>query len=212
MSSKNNKTTNPTIKEAKNRKEALEILKPLLKDGFMAKITSALGQETSKDYDGLDYLITITDCKTRTCRCCYKEKATTAFNGRKGYCKSCQKYSTYSESKIQIEFFQLVREDEELKNLPIFSVPNGGLRDMGTSRIMKEEGLLSGVWDILSLTPNSTYNGFIIETKALNGSTSSEQDKFENMVNPIGEPKRFDTYIMKNPKEGYRFVKEYLCR
>ena len=197
-----------------NREEALIILKALLEKGVKAKIVSNLDMVYMAQFnENIEHIVHIkgSEDTLKVCRCCHAKKPKTSFSGRKSYCKVCVKYSTYTESQIQIEFFDLVRKDEELSKLPIFAVPNGGLRDKGTSRILKQEGVISGVWDILSLTPNKQYLGFMIETKALNGKLSDKQSDFEKMVNPIGE-ERYDTYIMHNPLSGYKWVKEFLCR
>ena len=62
------------------------------------------------------------------------------------------------ESKIQIACVNWFRyQYPEYKKL-LFSVPNGGARNSITGAILKAEGALSGVSDLILLKPNKSYS------------------------------------------------------
>jgi len=80
-----------------------------------------------------------------------------------------------SESKIQhncIEWFRL--QYPSLSRL-MFSVPNGGKRDVRTGSIMKYEGSIRGVADLILLFPKKGYASLCIEMKTPRGKQSEEQ-------------------------------------
>lgn len=59
----------------------------------------------------------------------------------------------------------------------IFSVPNGGLRDIGTAKKLKAEGVLAGIPDLVIPIAKETYNALYIEVKKPGGSVSAAQLK-----------------------------------
>jgi hypothetical protein len=179
----------------------------------MAKVTVTVIKPSKKFIDKKAEQVKAFKNGTATmirCRVCYKDKPKQAFNGAKKYCEECAKYSTMDEESIQIEFFRLLRNEKAFKNLAIFHVPNGGLRNPRVAEKLKKAGTLKGVWDILGLVRNDKYVGFIIETKDFRGKTSKEQEAFELMVNPLNADVNYMTYIMKNPEQGIEFVKAYV--
>ena len=193
------------------REECLTKLKELRALGVNARITSLTNAQAMLDSEEAEIVI-VSPSDRKVCRVCHVDKPKTAFSGRKQYCLECATYSTWSEHKIQVEFFKLLKADSTTKNLPSFTVPNGGKRDIGTALNLEKEGLMDGVWDILGLVPNKKYHGFMIESKTLNGKLSKNQILFDEMVNPSQTPELYATYIMKNPLQGFRWVKEYLCQ
>ena len=63
----------------------------------------------------------------------------------------------YDESKLQqtcVKWFNY--QYMELRGC-LFSVPNGGARDAVTGRILKLEGVVSGVSDFILLVPNKYH-------------------------------------------------------
>ena len=75
----------------------------------------------------------------------------------------------------------------------LFAVPNGGRRDAKTGALMKAEGALAGVADLLLLVPNSQYHALCIEMKAVKGVQRLTQKVWQQSVE----------------KQGYKYV---LCR
>ena len=51
----------------------------------------------------------------------------------------------------------------------LFAVPNGGFRSPIEAKIMKGEGVVSGVSDLILLYSNNGYNSLCIEMKAPGG-------------------------------------------
>ena len=60
----------------------------------------------------------------------------------------------------------------------LFSIPNGGMRNIGTAIKLKREGALAGVSDLFLMKANAKYHGLFIEMKALKGKVSDEQKYF----------------------------------
>ena len=71
----------------------------------------------------------------------------------------------HKESTIQRSCVQWFRLQYPELALLLFAVPNGGGRSKIEAAIMKGEGVVSGVADLLLLVPNNTYHGLCIEMK-----------------------------------------------
>lgn len=85
----------------------------------------------------------------------------------------------HSESQIQkacVRWFRL--QYPQIEGL-FFAVPNGGLREAWTARIMHDEGVRAGVADLILLMPSSGYAALAIEMKTPKGRQSEEQKKFQ---------------------------------
>lgn len=67
-----------------------------------------------------------------------------------------------------------------------FSVPNGGRRDKVTGAVLKREGALPGVADLLLLVARGGYHGLCIEMKTRQGRQSPSQRRFEIHVTEQG--------------------------
>lgn len=63
-----------------------------------------------------------------------------------------------------------------------FSVPNGGRRDKVTGAVLKREGALAGVSDLLLLVARGGFHGLCIEMKAGKGRQQDSQRRFERNV------------------------------
>ena len=90
------------------------------------------------------------------------------------------------ESRIQrscVEWFR--RQFPRLADL-LFAVPNGGARSAVTGAILKGEGVLAGVADLLLLVPNRKYHGLCIEMKSPKGRQSASQKQWEKAVTKQG--------------------------
>lgn len=71
----------------------------------------------------------------------------------------------HEESNLQIACVRWFRLQYPSLASLLFSVPNGGRRDRVTGAILKAEGAVAGVADLLLLVPNSYYHGLCIEMK-----------------------------------------------
>lgn len=90
------------------------------------------------------------------------------------------------ESRIQqacIRWFRLQYPEHRLR---LFAVPNGGKRDAVTGAILKAEGAVAGVADIIFLMPKGKYHGLCIEMKTEKGRQQDAQKAFEKAVTETG--------------------------
>ena len=89
---------------------------------------------------------------------------------------------SHAESNLQkgcVKWFRY--QYPKLKDL-LFAVPNGGARSAITGAILKAEGVLAGVADLLLLVPNKKYHGLCIEMKTAKGKQSPAQKQWEKAV------------------------------
>lgn len=68
----------------------------------------------------------------------------------------------------------------------LFAVPNGGYRSKTTAIALYNEGVESGVSDILFLVPSRSYPYLCIEMKYGKNKQSDNQKDFENAVDHVG--------------------------
>lgn len=82
----------------------------------------------------------------------------------------------------------------------LFSVPNGGFRHPSVGAIMKREGMLRGVSDLLLLIPSRGYHALCVEFKVGDNQLSNEQVRFATHVLEWGYQYRvirdFDNFIL----------------
>jgi hypothetical protein len=62
--------------------------------------------------------------------------------------------------------------------LSIFAIPNGGVRHLGTARMLKNEGVTAGVWDLFIAVPRGTFGGMFVEIKAGKNKLTDTQEAF----------------------------------
>lgn len=90
------------------------------------------------------------------------------------------------ESQIQqgcIKWFRLQHSD---LTKVLISVPNGGKRNVITASILKAEGAISGVSDLLLLKSNSKYGCLCIEIKKPKGIQSDNQKEWQKVMESVG--------------------------
>lgn len=92
----------------------------------------------------------------------------------------------HRESEIQrfcVKWFRL--RYSKLSRL-LFAVPNGGARSATEAKIMKAEGVLAGVSDLLLLYPSCGYHALCIEMKTEKGRQQDTQKLFQQEVEKVG--------------------------
>lgn len=90
------------------------------------------------------------------------------------------------ESKIQqgcVEWFRLAYPRLRLN---LFSVPNGGARRRIEGAIMKAEGTVAGVADLILLYPSRGYHALCIEMKSPSGYQRDTQKQWQKAVEDYG--------------------------
>ena len=110
------------------------------------------------------------------------------------------------ESNIQIGCVRWFRLAYPALATLLFSVPNGGYRNAITAKVMKAEGQVAGVSDLILLYPNNHYHALCIEMKAEKGRQSEHQKAFQKAVDDAG----YKYIICHNFDEFRANVCEYL--
>jgi hypothetical protein len=77
----------------------------------------------------------------------------------------------------------------------IFSIPNGGTRNIMEAMTLKATGLLKGASDLIVILPNGKL--MFVELKQPKGIQSIDQKDFENRVKILG----FEYHIIKSLEE-----------
>jgi len=83
-----------------------------------------------------------------------------------------------SEHTEQVAVIQWYRYQYPKYAKYLFSIPNGGVRHIGTAVKLKAEGGLSGVSDLFLMIPKSGWHGLFIEMKVKGGKLSDSQKEF----------------------------------
>ena len=92
----------------------------------------------------------------------------------------------YNESKLQqtcVRWFNF--QYPKLRGI-LFAVPNGGARDAVTGRILKAEGVVAGVADLILLMPNKQHNCLCIEMKTEKGRQQASQKEWQAKIEAVG--------------------------
>lgn len=112
----------------------------------------------------------------------------------------------HNESTLQIHcvtWFNLAFT--EFKGL-LFSVPNGGQRNVATARVMKMEGVVAGVSDLILFVPASGYHALCIEMKTEKGKQSELQKEWQTKVEAQG----YKYVVCRSVEEFQKSVTDYL--
>lgn len=103
-----------------------------------------------------------------------------------------------TENRIQQEIFNWFNNSYCLRHhkpkFKIFSVPNGGKRDVKEAMTLKRTGLVSGVSDLIVLFPKKCL---FVEVKTETGILSDKQKKFRDDVELLG----FEYIVVRSLKD-----------
>lgn len=88
------------------------------------------------------------------------------------------------ESNLQIACVKWFRY--QYPKLHLFAIPNGGNRDYITGAILKAEGVLAGVADLMLVPPALGMPILFIEMKTQKGRQSPSQKEFQAAMQAIG--------------------------
>jgi len=92
----------------------------------------------------------------------------------------------HPESDLQANCIKWFRYQYPQLKLCLFSVPNGSKRTKSQQAILKKEGSVSGVSDLILLVPNSEFNSLCLEAKIKPNKQSESQIEFEKAVTNFG--------------------------
>lgn len=90
------------------------------------------------------------------------------------------------ESELQIACVNWFRYQFPQYKMLLFSIPNGGLRNIKTAVTLKREGVVSGVPDLFLSIPRADWHGMYLELKAGNNDLTMNQDIFFMMAQKQG--------------------------
>jgi hypothetical protein len=127
---------------------------------------------------------------------------------------SCRK-GRHRESKLQKECVNWFRDKFQDKIL--FAIPNGGRRGLIEAKIMKGEGVLAGVPDLLLAEPREiefgktmiaspAYHGLFIEMKTDKGKLSPAQKVMHARLTAAG----YKVEIARSRSEFEQIIRDYL--
>lgn len=110
------------------------------------------------------------------------------------------------EHRIQTAMVDWFRAQYPKMQHNLFAVPNGGRRDAVTGAMLKAEGVLAGVADLILLKSNRHYGALLIETKARKGKQRDSQKEWESKITKDG----YKYVIVRSLDDFMREVKSYL--
>lgn len=110
------------------------------------------------------------------------------------------------ESRIQIQCVKWFRLSFPKLRRLLFSVPNGGARKPVEGAIMKAEGTVAGVSDLLLLYPCDGYHGLCIEMKTQKGRQQPTQKAWQEDAEWAG----YKYIICRSLDDFMREIREYL--
>jgi hypothetical protein len=91
----------------------------------------------------------------------------------------------HQEQVAVINWFRL--QHRQYANF-LFSIPNGGVRHIGTAVKLKKEGSMAGVPDLFLMIPMNGHHGLWIEMKIKGGRVSDSQKEFMESATLMGYP------------------------
>ncbi len=112
----------------------------------------------------------------------------------------------YEEHKLQVSMVNWFRLQYPSMRHNLFAVPNGGRRDAATGRRLKDEGVLSGVSDLILLKSNQHYGALLIETKTKKGTQRESQKEWESKITADG----YKYVVVRSLDEFIKAVNDYL--
>ncbi len=88
----------------------------------------------------------------------------------------------------------------------LFAVPNGGARSKSQAGMLKAEGVLAGVSDLLLLVRNKEYGALCIEMKTKKGRQEESQKEWQRLIEQDG----YKYVVCRSIDDFIREVKSYL--
>lgn len=113
--------------------------------------------------------------------------------------------SEHSEQVTLVKWAKLrANQDQRLKML--FSIPNGGDRDVRVGAKLKAEGVRRGVPDLCLPVPCGVYHGLWIELKTATGRVTDYQRWWHDQLAGYG----YMVEVCRSCADAIRAIEEYL--
>lgn len=109
------------------------------------------------------------------------------------------------EHKLQVACVRWIRM--QYPNVLCFAIPNGGARNATTGAMLKAEGVLSGVPDLMIAQPTVKYSGLFIEMKYGKNKTSERQNEVIDLLRNVG----YKVEVIRDFETFVNVVKNYLA-
>lgn len=110
------------------------------------------------------------------------------------------------ESVIQCQCVKWFRLQYPAVGNLLFAVPNGGRRGKIEACILKAEGVVAGVADMLLLVPSGGYHGLAIEMKTATGRQAPSQRQWQQLVENAG----YRYIVCRSLDQFIANIKEYM--
>ena len=92
----------------------------------------------------------------------------------------------HRESRMQQACVQWFRMQYPELSVNLFAVPNGVATSATQGRILKAEGMVAGVADLILMYPNADHHGLCIEMKTKEGTQRPTQKAWQQAVERYG--------------------------
>lgn len=93
-----------------------------------------------------------------------------------------------------------------LQGIPIFAIPNGGHRHIGTAKKLKNEGVKPGVPDLFVPVVKAPQGGLFLEMKRKGGKLQETQKFWLNLLEENG----YRTAVAHSVEEAIAAIKAYV--
>ena len=110
------------------------------------------------------------------------------------------------ESRLQMACVKWFRMQYPQHRKLLFSVPNGGYRNLATAKRMKLEGAVAGVSDLILLIPSHDFHGLCIEMKTPKGRQTDNQKEWQTHVEAHG----YIYALARSVEDFQNIVSDYL--
>lgn len=114
--------------------------------------------------------------------------------------------SRHLESQMQISCVNWFRYQFPQYQKLLFSVPNGGRRTATEAKILKAEGVVAGVSDLILLVPSAGFFALCIEMKVKPNKQSDLQKEWHTLVEGYG----YKYEVVYSLEEFREIINEYL--
>ncbi|KKN79706.1 hypothetical protein LCGC14_0337280 [marine sediment metagenome] len=91
-------------------------------------------------------------------------------------------------------------------NILCIHIPNGGLRDKYTAKILKTMGVVAGAPDLFIFKPNRDYHGLAVELKTKVGKLTPKQKEFMAKLENNGYKYKIVRSVMQFIEEVDRYL------
>ena len=121
--------------------------------------------------------------------------------------RKVRKHPSQDEFRLQCSCVTWFRLQYKQYAHNLFAVPNGGKRTKAEAGMLKAEGVLAGVADLILLKSNHHYGALLIEMKTKIGRQSDEQKAWQALIEKDG----YKYVVIRSFEEFQKAIKEYLA-